>query len=78
MSLNIHQDNITSVLLPDGWHEVAHDYEGKSTFVVDAYEFVYGDDILDYDKGTGFEFRRTDGAIIAGPMQSLLAVARSR
>ena len=35
MSLEIDVDKVTDVLLADGWHKV-----GKSTFAIDAYEFI--------------------------------------
>lgn len=41
MSINIDIDKVTSVLLADGWHDVAWDDE--STFELDAYEYVDGD-----------------------------------
>jgi hypothetical protein len=39
MSLAIDVDKVEAVLLADGWHEVIF-YEGKSSFTLDAYEFV--------------------------------------
>jgi len=39
MSLAIDIDNVCAVLLADGWHEVVWK-EGKSTFIIDAYEYI--------------------------------------
>jgi hypothetical protein len=39
MSLAIDIEKVSDVLLADGWHHVVFN-NGKSTFVIDAYEFV--------------------------------------
>lgn len=42
MSILIDIDKVTSVLLADGWHDVAWK-DDESTFELDAYEYVDGD-----------------------------------
>ncbi|MEV0374832.1 hypothetical protein AB0I10_34485 [Streptomyces sp. NPDC050636] len=75
VSLAINPDAITAVLLPDGWHDVR-----SGTFVLDAYEYVEGDDVT-HGGGqsgicaTGFEFA-TGREWIAGPLTSILAVRK--
>jgi hypothetical protein len=41
MALKLNVEKVRSVLLADGWHEVTS-IDGKSTFGVDAYEFIEG------------------------------------
>jgi len=41
MSLAIDVDKITGVLLADGWHVVDKNREGKSTFGIDSYEYLW-------------------------------------
>jgi hypothetical protein len=83
MSLAIEMSDVTAVLLADGWHEVAED-----SFYIDSYEYVDSYPAhLDRDPlvvlgggreplipATGFTFRDTDGALIYGPMTSIIAV----
>lgn len=90
MSLYINPEEVTQVLLADGWHEVK-----KETFGIDAYEFVQpGFESPDHDYtilsggsvegicSTGFHFVEVDetagGAIVYssvyGPMTAVLAV----
>jgi hypothetical protein len=75
MSLAIQADDITAVLLADGWHSVS------SGFDVDAYEFKLGS-LLIHGGGTndvcgsGFVFTEPDGVRTAGPLTSILAVRR--
>jgi hypothetical protein len=40
MSLAIDVDKITGVLMADGWHEVSKRRDGKSSFAMDAYEYL--------------------------------------
>jgi hypothetical protein len=72
MSLHIESDRITDVLLADGWHRVV-----GASFVVDAYEYVEGDELVHGD-GTGFEFTDDHGHAVAGPMTAVLAVRSGR
>jgi hypothetical protein len=75
MSLAIEVDNVKSVLLADGWHEVA-----PNSFQIDAYEFRDGDEVL--LKGgaangvisTGATWKGTGGESIACPLTSILAI----
>lgn len=75
MSLAIDTDNITSVLLQTGWHDVAH-----HSFHLDAYEYVCEGDIVHGggDHGIpctgGFGFKTPLDEWIYGPMTSILAV----
>ena len=41
MSLAIDVDKITGVLMADGWHEVTKRQDGKSSFCMDAYEYLW-------------------------------------
>ena len=41
MALKLNVEKVTYVLLADGWHEVMF-IDGRSTFGVDAYEFIEG------------------------------------
>lgn len=83
MSLLIDVDNVTAVLLVDGWHDVA-----DHSFTLDSYEFVWANQ-HERDKGdfttlhgggqsdicaTGFMFSDGGGSQIAGPLTSVLAV----
>jgi hypothetical protein len=63
MSLAIDVDNITHVLLADGWHEV-HD----ASFGTDSYEFVRRE-----GAGAGFSFTEGDH-VLCGPLTSVLAI----
>lgn len=77
MSLNIDIDDVSAVLLADGWHPVA----GQS-FDLDSYEFKRGDLRLLGGGAcpgvphTGFSFLDEDGDRIDGPLTALLAVRR--
>ncbi len=68
MSLAIDVDNVSAVLLADGWHTVA-----DQSFEIDAYEFMWQGDLL-YNANAGFAFTETDGAVVMGPMTAILAV----
>lgn len=78
MSLKIDVDDVTSVLLADGWHTVT-----DQSFTLDSYEFVWqgalqlGGGQCEGVPSTGFEFRGSDGKIWAGPLTSILAVKRA-
>lgn len=76
MSLAIDVDNVTEVLLPDGWHVVYN-----ATFHIDAYEFVDGHTALlgggeePLVPATGFAFvEKQGGPWVTGPITSVLAV----
>lgn len=77
MSLAIDVDDVTAVLLADGWHDVADD-----SFDLDSYEYLHLGDLLlgggsvDGVPSTGFRFVGTDGANMAGPITAVLAVKR--
>lgn len=79
MSLAIDVDDVTAVLLADGWHEIARLEDSEiASFDVDAYEFVMGHRLLVADVGAGFEFIDAGtGARMCGPLSSVLAVRRS-
>lgn len=68
MSLAIDIDQITAVLLPDGWHPVAD----QSFDLDDAYWQVLrgGEE----KPAAGFVFRKPGGGWVAGPLASVLAV----
>ena len=70
MSLRIQIDDITAVLLSDGWHQVI-----GGSFDIDAYEFM-ADDELAHNGGSGFVFVDWTEATITGPMSSVIAVCR--
>lgn len=83
MSLGIEVNEVVSVLLADGWHEV-HD----SSFYLDSYEYIesHPDDDparkMVYLNGgqeplvpaTGFTFREAGGTWMFGPLTSIVAV----
>lgn len=74
MSIAIQVDNVTAVLLADGWHDVADD-----TFDLDSYEYLHGDHLLHGGGNsgvcaTGFTFRETGGQLLSGPLTAVLAV----
>lgn len=89
MSLAINIDKVRRVLLADGWHDCdLDDTEGpESSFWIDSYEFVTGtvasratrsDTLLgggeeDLIPARGFGFV-SSGAVIVGPLNSILAV----
>ncbi len=73
MSLAIDVDDVTSVLLADGWHKVPN-----KSFNLDSFEFLWAGDLI-YGGGgsgvcaTGFSFESEDGTI-SGPLTAVLAV----
>lgn len=83
MSLAIDVDKITSVLLPDGWHDVDQRDDGISTFAYDAYEYTWedGDESLAFGQASGVTHLgwtfREGGQRISGPFTSILAVKHS-
>jgi hypothetical protein len=80
MSLAIDIDDVTAVLLADGWH-----YVYKKSFALDSYEFMHGEQ-LEHGGGnsgvcaTGFSFIERDQSAtaveeqISGPLTSIIAV----
>jgi hypothetical protein len=88
MSLSIDVDEVTAVLLADGWHPVDQK-NGVSTFATDAYEIMDwgsqerkddGRPVARYqpkDSPTGFTFME-NGTEVCGPMTSILAVKVKR
>lgn len=78
MSLAIEEDDVTAVLLADGWHTVA-----DNSFYTDAYEYADGDRItvgggsVPGVPSTGFLFRDESGEYLSGPLSSILAVKQS-
>ncbi|PZS22128.1 MAG: hypothetical protein DLM60_05005 [Pseudonocardiales bacterium] len=81
-------DEVTAVLLADGWYDVANE-----SFNVDSFEFVWhhpGPQLDQFERefevlhsrgtngvcATGFEFTTTEGTAIAGPLTAILAVKR--
>lgn len=83
MSLAINPATVRRVLLADGWHDVATT-DGRSTFALDAHEYVEGDyKVLSETEAerfglcpAGFRFEeKASGWTIAGPLTSVLAVA---
>ena len=70
MALKLNPEKVRYVLLPDGWHEVMS-IDGKSTFGVDAYEFIEG------SPTAGASWRETMDSNqykISCPLTSILAV----
>jgi hypothetical protein len=70
MALKLDPEKVGYVLLADGWHEVTS-IDGKSTFAVDAYEFIEG------APTTGASWRETTESNqykITCPLTSILAV----
>jgi len=86
MSLGIKTDNVTEVMIGGGWYKVriypkSSESAGKSTFTLDAYEFIEdgrriggGDEDESGISATGFVFTSVDGDIIIGPLNSIQAV----
>lgn len=86
MSLAIDIDKVSEVLLLDGWHRVALNKDGVSTFDLDSYEYVQHranskDPLILLHGGveplvpaTGFNFVEAGGAVIYGPVTSVLAL----
>ena len=90
MSLAIDIDKVSDVLLADGWHHV-ESANGKSTFVIDAYEFLERrgegrDPISHVSAGTvagvpstaaqWLEFESGKSYVVTCPFTSILAVKR--
>jgi hypothetical protein len=86
MSLAINVDRVAAVLLQDGWHKVA-DSGGRSSFGMDAYEFVEphpdkGRESIPHLRGgqeklvpaTGAHWTEPDGAKVFCPLTAILAV----
>lgn len=75
MSLALSPEEITAVLLSDGWYRV-----NLGTFSIDSYEYVEGDLILHGGgesgiTSTGFVFEDLDrNAYICGPLTAIQAV----
>ena len=73
MNFEIGVDKVKSVLLADGWHDIA-----GASFNVGAYEYVYGGAAaLGGQSGgssTGFGFREPSGDHLYGPLTAILAV----
>ena len=74
MSLGISVDRVQSVLLADGWHDVA-----GASFNLDTYEYFQGDQRVPKDeqgsvRSTGFGFRELSGNLLYGPLTAILAV----
>jgi hypothetical protein len=74
MSLYIDVDNVTEVLLADGWHTVA-----DGSFDLDAYEYHHNDHVLQGGGNygvcaNGFTFINPDGDTLFGPLTAILAV----
>jgi hypothetical protein len=77
MSLAIDIDDVTEVLLADGWHTVAN-----TSFDIDSYEFVSQDGrgvLLGGGReplipSRGFRFADADGGCLTGPLSSILAL----
>lgn len=74
MSMWIDSDNVSSVLLADGWHDVK-----ERSFDIDAYEYHH-QEVAIHGGGqsgvcaSGFTFRCMDGRTYHGPLTSVLAV----
>lgn len=73
MSLHIDVDDVTAVLLDDGWHEVL-----EQSFELDAYECFFEDQRVlgggtDGISATGFAFTADDG-VICGPANAIRAL----
>jgi hypothetical protein len=81
MSLAIETDDITHVLLADGWHIV-----DDESFGLDSYEFMWREGMGDrpmlgggqekHVPATGFSFIEGEETI-SGPLTSVLAVKRN-
>ena len=79
MSLAINADDVTAVLLADGWHEVP-----ARSFDLDSYEYQYANGLTIHEGGAygvcanGFEFTTTEGDRMAGPLTAVLAVRHGK
>lgn len=74
MSLYIEVDEVTEVLLADGWHAVT-----DKSFNLDSYEYHWGETVLHGGGNsgvcaTGYTFVDADGDTLFGPLTALLAV----
>lgn len=70
MSLLVDTDAVQAVLLADGWHRVK-----AQTFDINGYQYAWKSGVVSAPGEMGFKFTETmSGAIIMGPLQSLLAV----
>ena len=74
MSISISVDKVKTVLLADGWHDVA-----GASFKVGAYEYARGDTTVFPSRQlgenpAGFEFREPSGDHLYGPLTAILAV----
>lgn len=88
MSLAIDVDKVSHVLLHDGWHTVAPNPDGVSSFCMDAYEYIWGElgdrsCVVHQDPQhcatLGFEFvDEKSRGWIGGPVTSILAVRYGR
>lgn len=83
MSLRIDADRVVRVMVGNQWFEVARNTKGISTFYIDAYEFVAGDDNRHPMFGggqdhlvpaAGFGFKTTTGTHLFGPLTALQLV----
>ena len=70
MSFWIDLDDVTDVLLPDGWHKVE-----EVSFSMDAYEFHWHGQPMHYSKEGGFAFKEKN-KIVVGPVSSILAIKK--
>ncbi len=81
MSLAIDVDEVTEVLLADGWHTVS-----DKSFELDAYEYTWSGEVAHGGGSsgvcaTGFAFREdwaTPPRLMAGPLTAILAVRYRR
>jgi len=77
MSLNIDLDDVTDVLLADGWHPVA-----DRSFTVNAYEWSWSGWPEDFTAqgpvSLGFAFREDAKTELVGPITAILAIKRQR
>lgn len=79
MSLAIEVDDVTEVLLADGWHTVL-----DASFLLDAYEYMWGDDLLHGGGSggicaTGFSFKEKTLlaiTVVEGPLTAIMAIRR--
>lgn len=75
MSLAIEVDDVTSVLLTDGWHKVI-----DKSFEIDAYEFTHEKELrvgggqVEGVSSTGVRWKEPEGSWIACPFERILAV----
>jgi hypothetical protein len=80
MSIAIEIDGVKQVLLSDGWHIVGENEEGDSTFALDAYEYLWGEQVVHGGGSsgvcsTGFVFfDDSTQNWVAGPLTAVLAV----